>query len=139
MYNYNSLSMFNGEKEKELYIFKKDVYIVIQKVINFSIIENNKPQSELKNAKNAQESYPTNNGIFNFEKFLGEACNSYPEKNNKIQKIIDDMQRSSISNNPSKNNYNLKFKYFGTKKNLIEKNIVDLQSNNEIKVLKIIK
>ena len=126
--------MFNGEKKKELYVFKKEAYIVIQKVINFSIIENNIPQSELENVKNAQESYPTNNGIFNFEKLFGEACNSCPEESNKIHKIIDDMQRSSISNNPSKNNYRFKFKYSGTKK--IKKNIVDLQTNNEIKVLK---
>ena len=124
MYFNNSLSMFNGEKKKELYVFKKEAYIVIQKVINFSIIENNIPQSELENVKNAQESYPTNNGIFNFEKLFGEACNSCPEESNKIHKIIDDMQRSSISNNPSKNNYRFK------------KNIVDLQTNNEIKVLK---
>ena len=116
-YNNNRLSICNGEKEKELYIFKKEAYIVIQKVINFSIIENNKTQSELGNVKNSSESYPSSNGIFNFKKFFGETCNSYPKESNKIQKIIDDMQRSSINN-------------------IIEKNIVDLQANNEIKVLK---
>ena len=128
--------MFNGEKEKELNIFKKEAYIVIQKVINFSIIENNKKQSELENVKNFPESYPTKNKIFNFEKFFGEACNSFPEESNKIQKIIDDMQRSLIKNNPTKNNNKFKFKYWGTKKDIIINNIVDLQTNNEIKVLK---
>ena len=122
-------------KEKEIYIFKKEVYITIQKVINFSIIENNKKQSELEKAKNAPELYPINNGIFNCEKFFGEACNSYPEEINKIQNIINDNQRSSINNSPSKNNYKFKLNILVQKK-IIEKNIVDLQTNNEIKVFK---
>ena len=46
------------------------------------------------------------------------------------------MQSSSINNNPSKNNYKFKSIYYGTKKNIIEKNIADLQTNNEIKILK---
>ena len=86
---------------------------MVQKVISFSIIVNNKLQNELKNIINIPQSYPINKDMFNLEKCFGEINNSYLEKN-------------SINNSSSSNNNNIKFKT----------HIFDLQTNNEIKVLK---
>jgi hypothetical protein len=91
---------------------------VIQKVINFSIIGNNKQQSELKNSMNVPQSYPINKEKINLEKFNGEVYNLSSEKN------------------AIENNHMIQFKYFCTTKNVTVKHIFDLQTNNEIKVLK---
>ena len=132
----NSLSSFIERRIKELYIFQREINIVIQKVINFSIIGNNKQQSELKNFMNVPQSYPINKAKINLEKFNGEVYNSSPEKSEKIQIITDEIKRSLINNNATENNRMIKFKYFCTTKNIIRKHIFDLQTNNEIKVFK---
>ena len=85
---------------------------MIQKVINFSIIGNNKQQNEFKNFMNVPQSYPVNKEIINLEKFNREACNA------------------------TENNHKTKFKFFCKTKNIMKKHIFDLQTNNEIKVLK---
>ena len=132
----NSLSL-NIEKElKDFYIFKKGIEFSIQKVINFSIIENNKRQNELKNAINAPQPYPVNKEIINLEKFNLEEYNSYLEKIKNIQTISDEIKRSLIINNSTENNQSIKSKYFCIKKNVTKKHIFDLQTNNEIKVFK---
>ena len=95
------------EKEKELYNFQRKINIVIQKVINFSII-----QSELKNS-----SYPINNERINCEKFFDETYKN-PEKSNKMQTVTDDSKKSLISNKSSKNNHKIKFINFYPKKNI---------------------
>jgi hypothetical protein len=103
-------------KAKKLYISKREVYI--QKVFNFSIIGNNKQETELENIRSIPQSYPINNEIINCDKFYGEICNSYPEEINKIENIKDNMQRSSINNSFEKNNYRFKFTCFDNKKNI---------------------
>ena len=98
------------QKAKELHIFQREIDIVIQKVINFSIIGNNKQKSELGN----------NKAIINFRKFVGETYNSYSEESKKIQTITDDIKARSINNCSKKDKHN----------------IFDSQTNNEIKALK---
>ena len=85
---------------------------MIQNVINFSILENNKQQNELKNIMNVPEPHPINKKIINLEKFNNEEYNF------------------------TDNNLKFKTKYFCIKKNIIKKHINDLQFSNEIKVLK---
>jgi len=114
---------------------EKEINFEIQKVFNFSIIEN-KQQNELKNIMNAPQLYPVNKGIFNKEKFNCEEYNLYPEKTKKIEIITDEIKRSLINNNSTENSHKIKSKYFCTKKNIIKKHIFDLQTNNEVKVLK---
>jgi len=109
--------------------------LAIQKVINFSIIENNQ-QNKLKNIKNVPHLYPVNKEIINEEKFNSEEYNLYPEKIKKFETITDEIKRNVINNNSTENNHKIKSKYFCIKKNIIRKNIFDLQTNNEIKVLK---
>jgi len=109
---------------------------MIQNVINFSILENNKQQNELKNIMNVPEPHPVNKKIINLEKFNNEEYNLYPEKSKKIQTNTDEIKRSLISNNFTENNHKFKIKYFCIKKNIIKKHINDLQFSNEIKVLK---
>jgi len=124
------------EKElKALNIFQRGINFEIQKVFNFSIIEN-KQQNKLKNSMNVPQLYPVNKEIFNEEKFNSEEFNLYPEKTKKIQMIADEIKRSLINNNSTENNHKIKSKYFCIKKNLIKKHIFDLQTNNEVKVLK---
>ena len=106
--------------------------IVIQKVINFSIIGNNNQQSEIEKIMNAPQSYPVNKEINNLAKIIGESYNLYPEKREKIQTIMDEIKR----NNCTKINHKIKFKYFCPTKNIIRKHIFDLETNNEIKVFK---
>jgi len=120
------------EKElKELNIFKRGINFEIQKVINFSTIEN-KQQNILKNIMNVPQLYPANKKIFNIEKFNSKEYNLYPDKTKKIQTIITD----EINNNFIENNHKIKSKYFCIKKNIIKKHIFDLQTNNDVKVLK---
>ena len=134
---YNDSFSLTIEKElKELYIFQRGINFMIQKVINFSIIENNKQQNILKNFMNVPQLYPVNKEIINKEKFNSEEYNLYPEKDEKIQIITDEIKRSLLNNNCTQNNHKMKPKYFCIKKNLIKKHILDLQTNNEIKVLK---
>jgi len=124
------------EKElKALNIFQRGINFKIQKVFNFSIIEN-KQQNKLKNSMNVPQLYPVNKEIFNKEKFNSEEFNLYPEKTKKIQIITDEIKRSLINNNSTENNHNIRSKYFCTKKNIIKKHIFDLQTNNDVKVLK---
>jgi hypothetical protein len=84
---------------------------MIQKVINFSIIGNNKQQSELKNIIIAPHSYPINKEIINLEKFIDEGYNSYQEKSEKNQTITNEI-KGSLNNNISQN------------KNIIYNNII---------------
>ena len=123
-----------GKKEKELYIFQRHFDFVIQKIINFSIIASNKDQNELKNIINILQSNPINKEIITSEKFIDEDYNLYPEKSKNTQTITDGI--NLISNSSTNNNHDIKFKCICTKKNKIEKHICDLQTNNEIKVLK---
>ena len=113
--NNNPLSLAIEKKAKELYISQRNIYIVIQKVINFSIIGNKKQQSEIKSFINAPKSYSIKNEKINFEKFSGGAYNTnqntYPQESKKFQ--------NSASN-----------------KHKIKKHIFYCQANNEIKVLK---
>ena len=85
---------------------------------------------------NVPQSYPINKEKINLEKINGEVYNLSPEKSEKIQNITDEIKRSLISNNATENNHRIQFKYFYTTKNVIRKHIFDLQTNNEIKVLK---
>ena len=103
-------------KTKELYSFRRENKIkinnnnVIQKIFNFSIIQNIKQKSETENVRNIPQLYPINNEIINSEKIFDEASyNSDPKESNKIQDIKD---------------------------NIIKKHISYPHSNNEIKVLK---
>ena len=105
------------KRVKELYIFQREIDNLIQKVINFYIIGNIKQQNELKNMMNVPQAYPVNQ-----EKFNDEECNLYPEKSEKIQATIDEIKR----NNSTEKNHKIIFK----------KHIFELQTNNEIKVLK---
>jgi len=133
---YNDNSSLAIEKElKELSIFQRGINFAIQKVINFYIIGNNQ-QNKLKNIKNVPQLYPANKEIINIEKFNSEEYNLYPEKIKKIPTITYEIKRSLINNNSIENNHKFKSKYFYTKKNIIRKHIFDLQTNNEIKVLK---
>jgi len=101
-------------------IIKQIIYIiinknyVIQKVINFSIMGNKKQQSD------ASESYPINNEKINYEKNFSEANILYPGEIIKNKDITDNIEKSLNDNRTKK----------------IEKNIYDLQINNEIKVFK---
>lgn len=133
LYN-NSLSLAIEKKAKELYIFQRQIDFVIQKIINFSIIASNRQQSELKNIVNAPQSNPINKEIINSEKFIDEDYNLYQEKRKNTQTITDEI--SLISNSSINNNHDIKFKCICTKKKKIENHICDLQTNNEIKVLK---
>ena len=96
---------------------------MIQKITNFSIIANNRQQSELKNIINVPQSNPINKEITTSEKFIDEDYYLYPEK-------------SKNTHNSANNNHDIKFKCICTKKNKIENHICDLKTNNEIKVLK---
>ena len=111
------------KKAKELYIFQRQIDFVIQKITNFSIIANNRQQSELKNIINVQQSNPINKEITTSEKSIDEDYNLYPEKSKNIH-------------NSANNSHDIKFKSICTKKNKIENHICDLKTNNEIKVLK---
>jgi len=124
------------EKElKELNIFQRGMNFQIRKVFDFSIIEN-KQHNKLKNIMNSPQLYPVNKEIFNIEKFNSKEYNLYPEKTKKIETFTDEIKRSLIHNNSTENNHKIKSKYFYTKKNIIRKHIFDLQTNNEVKVLK---
>ena len=101
---------------EELYSFTRENKIkisnnnAIQKVFNFSIIQNIKQKNK------------------NLEKFFDEALyNSDPKESNKIQDIEDNIQKTLITN--TKNNS-------FTDKFLTKKHISDSQFNNKIKVLK---
>jgi len=96
----------------------------------------NKEQNKLKNIMNVPQLYPVNKKIFNIEKFYSKEYNLYPEKTNKIQAITDEKKRSLIGNNFTDNNNKIKSKYFCIKKNIIKKHIFNLQTNNDVKVLK---
>ena len=110
-----------GKKSKELHIFQREIYFVIQKVINFSIYGNNKQQSELETIINVPQSFSYSiNEEKNFDKFVNEAYNLYPEKSKIIQVIRDENKRCLINNSSIKNNHN----------------IFDFQTYNKIKVLK---
>ena len=111
------------KKAKELYIFQRQIDFVIQKITNFSIIANNRQQSELKNIINVQQSNPINKEITTSEKSIDEDYNLYPEKSKNIH-------------NSANSYHDIKFKSICTKKNKIENHICDLKTNNEIKVLK---
>ena len=136
--------MVSEKKAKELYIFQRQIDFGIQKVINFSIIANNKQQSELKNIINAPQSNPINKEIITSEKFIDEDYNSYSEKSKNAQTITDEISsiRSMIKfillrikeTSSTKNNDDIKS--ICTKKNKIENHICHLQTKNEIKVLK---
>ena len=82
---------------------------------------------------NIPKLYPLNKEIINIEKFNNEEYSLYPEKSKKIQ-TADEI--SLIDNNSTQNNHRIKSKYFCIKKNIIKRHIFDLQTNNEIKVLK---
>ena len=114
--------MVNDKKTKELYIFQRQIDFGIQKVINFTIIANNKQQIELKNIVNGPQSNPINKEIITSGKFIDEDYNSYPEKSKNTQTITDEI--SLISSSSTKNNHDIK------------NHICHLQTNNEIKVLK---
>jgi hypothetical protein len=126
--NNNPLSLAIEKKAKELYISQRNIYIVIQKVINFSIIGNKKQQSEIKSFINAPKSYPIKNEKINFEKFSGGAYNTnqntYPQESKKFQTVKYNIQKSLINNNSANN------------KHKIKKHIFYSQVNNEIKLLK---
>jgi hypothetical protein len=109
---------------------------MIQNVINFSIIGNKKQKSELNNIIIAPHSYSINKEIINLEKCIDEGYNSYQEKSKIIKTITNEGQRSLTSNSSTKNNLNIKFNSICSKKNIIRKDIFNLQTNNEIKVLK---
>ena len=134
--SYNNSSSLTIEKElNESNIFQREINFSIQKVINFSMIEN-KQQSKLTNILYVPELYPANKEKVNIENFNSEEYNLYREKAKKIQAITDKIKKSLINNNSTENNHNIKSKYFYTKKNIIKKLIFDFQTNNEIKVLK---
>ena len=116
-------------RENKLNIFQREIYIVIQKVINFSIIGNNKynkQQREIENVRNDPKPYPIKKEMINFEKFFGETYNSYPQENIKFQTDKDHILSSLINNNSTKNNQKNKFK----------KHIFGFQTNNGIRILK---
>ena len=71
---------------------------------------------------NVPQVYPVNQEIFNLDKFNDEEYNLYPEKSEKNQVTIDEIKR----NNFTEKNHKIIFK----------KHIFELQTNNEIKVLK---
>jgi len=77
---------------------EKELKELIQKVINFSIIGNNKQQNELKNIMNVPHPYPATKEIINLEKNNSEEYNLYPEKSQKIQAITNKIERSLINN-----------------------------------------
>ena len=110
--------MVSEKKAKELYIFQRKNDFGIQKVINFSIMPNNKQQSELKKIVNAPQSNPINKEIITSEKFIDEDYNSYSEKSKNAQTITDEI--SSIRSSSTKNNHDIKFKCICTKKNKIK-------------------
>ena len=115
------MSLVIENKAKNLNNFQRDIYIDIQKVTNFSIIGNskyNKQHSEIENMRNEPKLYPIKNEMINFKKFIGETCNSYPQKSIKFKTITDDTQRSLINNNSTKNNHKNKFKYLNTRINI---------------------
>ncbi len=98
--------------KKIIYLINKNS-IVIQKVINFSII-GNKQQSD------DSKSYPINNEKINCEKNFCEAKILYPEDINKIKAITDNIEKGLNVNRTKK----------------IKKYIYDLQANNDVKVFK---
>ena len=122
--------------EKKLNIFQREINNMIQKVITFSVIGNDNQQSELKKIIFSPHSYPINNEITNLEKFVGEGYNSYQEKSKKNQTITNEIKGSLNNISSSKKNPNIKFKCICSEKNIIEKKIFELETNNEIKVLK---
>jgi len=127
---------FSFYNDSSSLVFQKNINNVIQKVINFSIIENNNQQNELKNFINIPKAYPVKKEIINLEKFNNEEYNLYPEKSKKIKAITNEIEKSLINNNYTENRYKFKTQYFYIKKDLIKKHFFDLQFNNEIKVLK---
>ena len=88
-----------------------------QKVINFSIVGNNKQQNELKNIMKDPQPYPVNREINNLEQFNNEEHNLHSEKSKKIQIIFDEAKESFINNNFKEKNHKIKSKYFCTRKN----------------------
>ena len=122
---YNALSLVIEKKVMELNMFQRKINIVIQKVINFSIIGNKKQESEIKNFINVPKLYPIKNEIINLESIVGEEYIKYPQESNKIQNVTNDTQKSYINNILTNNNH------------MINKHIFEFQTNNnEIKAFK---
>jgi len=90
-----------------IYIIINKNCIITQKVINFSIIGNNKQQSD------ASESYPNNNEINNYEKNFCEANILCPEEFNKNKTVTESIPKSLINNRIKKINLKI-FNYFFT-------------------------
>lgn len=111
--------------------------IIIQKDNTFSIINNSNQENirqfnESRNTINELKSEPIICEANNFKKLLSEySSNLKQEEKNKLQIIIDNKEENLIKNSSTINNPSPKFKFFQ-----IKKNIMDFNTNNEIKVLK---
>lgn len=145
--------MILKEKSKELYLFKRKrdpgffrpeikQDNIFQKEQNFSIINNSKlgtirKVSESRNIINEIQSDPINYEVNNFKKFSSESPNNLKqEENNNPKNFIDNKEVILINNNSHINNSSTKLKYFNIEKKISRNFLLDLDSNNEIKVLK---
>ena len=128
------LNLLQRKRESEKYKLEFNNNHLFKKQNNFSIPKENKIMEnisqyyKIRNVRNDLQPYPINYKANNYEKwFCDSASNSNQKQNNEIQ-IIND---ASLHNNPS-----TKLKFWNIKKKINEKNIFDLDNNNEIKVLK---
>ena len=141
------------DKSKELYLLKRkrdpDLFRpeikhdnIFQKEQNFSIINNSKlgtirKVSESRNIINEIQSDPINYEVNNFKKFSSELQNNLKqEENNNPKNFIDIKEGILINNNSHINNSSTQLKYFNIEKNISRNFLLDLDSNNEIKVLR---
>lgn len=149
----SNLSLTLKEKSKELYLLKRkrdSAFFrteiqhdnIFQKEQNFSIINKSKIETfrnlnESRNIINELQSDLINYEANNFKKFSNESQNNLKqEENNNPKYIIDNKEGILINNNSLINNYPTKLKYFNIEKNINRNIFLDLDSNNEIKVLK---
>lgn len=141
-------SLASEEKSKQINLLKRKrnseylkakLYhdIIIQKDKTFSIINNSNQENirqlnESRNTKNELQSYSSICEANNSKNLLSEYSSDIKqEENNKLQIIIDYKEENLINNSFTTNNPSPKFKFFK-----IEKNIMNLGTNNEVKVLK---
>lgn len=141
------------EKSKELYLLKRKrdpelfrqeikYYNVFQKEQNFSIINNTKLETimkvnESRNLINELKLDPIYYEANNFKKFSSESSKILKqEENNNPKNIIDNKEGILINNNSPFNNSSTKLKFFNNEKNISRNILLDLDSNNEIKILK---
>ncbi len=145
----NNLSLTLKEKSKELYLLKRKrdpVFFrpeikndnIVQKEQNFSIINNCKrgtirKVNESRNIINEIQSDPINYEANNSSE---SPNNLKQEENNNPNNFIDNKEGILINNSSHINNSSSKLKYFNIEKNISRNFLLDLDSNNEIKVLK---